>query len=230
VAAAVQPGVTTRELDRIAEDSIRAQGAVPSFLGYRGYPASLCVSVDDEVVHGIPGRRRLREGQIVSLDLGALVDGFHGDIAVTVPVGTVSPELMALVRVTAEALERGIRAVRPGRHLEEVSAAIQRYVEKHGYSVVRDFAGHGVGRALHEDPQVPNFVERRNGGRVLLRPGMTLAIEPMVNMGTPEVVVDPDGWTVRTKDGKPSAHFEHTVAVTEDGVEVLTRLPEDVPV
>lgn len=230
VVAAVRPGITTRELDRIAEDSLRSQGAVPSFLGYRGYPASLCVSVDDEVVHGIPGRRRLREGQIVSLDLGALVDGFHGDIAVTVPVGSISPELEVLLRVTAEALERGIRAVRPGRDLDEVSGAIQRYVERHGYSVVRDFAGHGVGRNLHEDPQVPNFVERHAGGRVLLRPGMTLAIEPMVNMGAPEVVVDPDGWTVRTRDGKPSAHFEHTVAVTPDGVEVLTRLPEDVPV
>ena len=228
VVQAVRPGITTRELDRIAEDRIRAQGGVPSFLGYRGYPASLCVSVNDEVVHGIPGRRRLREGDIASLDLGALVEGFHGDLAVTVPVGEVSEELARLLQVTSEALEEGIRTVRPGRRLGDVSAAIQQYVERYGFSVVREYAGHGVGRSLHEEPQIPNFGRPGNG--VVLRPGMTLAIEPMVNIGTPEVSVDPDGWTVRTRDHKASAHFEHTVAVTDIGADVLTRLPADASV
>ena len=228
VVQAVRPGITTRELDRIAEDRIRALGGVPSFLGYREYPASLCVSVNDEVVHGIPGRRRLREGDIASLDLGAVVDGFHGDLAVTVPVGKISEELRRLLEVTSEALEEGIRAVRPGRRLGDVGAAIQRYAERHGFSVVRDFAGHGVGRSLHEEPQIPNF--GRPGDGVVLRPGMTLAIEPMVNIGTPEVTVDPDGWTVRTRDHKASAHFEHTVAVTDAGADVLTRLPADASV
>jgi methionyl aminopeptidase len=201
---------------------------VPSFLGYRGYPASLCVSVGDEVVHGIPGRRRLREGEIVSLDLGAIIEGFHGDIATTVPVGRISEDLQRLLSVTEEALDEGIRAVRPGRRVGDVGAAIQRYAERRGYSVVRDFAGHGVGRHLHEDPQIPNFGRPGNGA--LLRPGMTLAIEPMLNAGTYEVTVDPDGWTVRTRDHKPSAHFEHTVVVTDTGAEVLTRLPEDASV
>ncbi|SRR5579884_432856 len=228
VARAVRPGVETRALDRIAEDRIRELGGVPSFLGYRGFPASLCVSVNDEVVHGIPGRRRLREGEIVSLDLGAVIEGFHGDIATTVPVGTVTEELRRLLRVAEGALEQGIRAARPGARLGDVGAAIQRHAERHGYSVVRDFAGHGVGRRLHEEPQVPNF--GRPGSGVVLRPGMTLAIEPMVNAGTHEVTVDPDGWTVRTRDHKPSAHFEHTVAVTESGADVLTRLPEDASV
>jgi len=228
VVQAVAPGITTRELDRIAEDQIRALGGVPSFLGYRGFPASLCTSVDDEVVHGIPGRRRLREGEIVSLDIGAFVDGFHGDLAVTVPVGQGSEAVARLLQVTSRALEVGIRAVRPGARLGDVGAAIQRDVERAGFSVVRDFAGHGVGRHLHEDPQIPNF--GRPGDGVVLRPGMTLAIEPMVNAGTHEVVTEPDGWTVRTKDGKPSAHFEHTVAVTEHGPDVLSRLPEDASV
>jgi methionyl aminopeptidase len=228
VVQAVRPGVTTRELDRIAEDRIRTEGGVPSFLGYRGYPASLCVSVNDEVVHGIPGRRRLKEGEIVSLDIGAIVEGFHGDLAVTVGVGRIADDLKRLLRVTQEALEEGIRAVRPGGHLGDVSAAIQKFAERQGFSVVRDFAGHGVGRRLHEDPQVPNFGRPGNG--ILLRPGMTLAIEPMVNAGGSDVTVDPDGWTVRTQDHKPSAHFEHTVAVTEAGADVLTRLPEDASV
>ncbi len=225
VVRAVRPGITTRELDRIAEDRIRALGAAPSFLGYRNFPASLCTSVNDEVVHGIPGPRRLHEGEIISLDLGAVLDGFHGDLAVTVPVGKVSPAVARLLRVTAEALEIGIRAVRPEGHLGDVSAAIQRYVETHGFSVVREFAGHGIGRHLHEEPQIPNFGRPGNG--VALRAGMTLAIEPMVNMGTSEVVMDPDGWTVRTRDRKPSAHFEHTVAVEDDGPIVLTGLPPD---
>jgi methionyl aminopeptidase len=222
VVQAVQPGVTTHDLDQIAEDRIRRLGGVPSFLGYRGFPASICTSVNDEVVHGIPGPRKLQEGEIISVDLGAVVDGFHGDLAVTVPVGKVSGEIDRLLRVTREALAIGIRAVRPRGRLGTVSAAIQKYVEDHGFSVVREFAGHGIGRRLHEEPQIPNFGRPGNG--VPLRPGMTLAIEPMVNMGTAEVMMDPDGWTVRTRDHKPSAHFEHTVAVGEDGPIVLTGL------
>ncbi len=225
VVDAVRPGITTRELDQIAEDRIRALGGVPSFLGYRGFPASICTSVDDEVVHGIPGPRKLRAGEIISLDLGAIVDGFHGDLAVTVPVGKVSAEVAKLLQVTREALEVGIRAVRPDGHLGDVGAAIQRYVEAHGFTVVREFAGHGIGRRLHEEPQIPNFGRPGNG--VILRPGMTLAIEPMVNMGTSEVAMDPDGWTVRTRDHKPSAHFEHTVAVSKDSPIVLTGLSSE---
>jgi methionyl aminopeptidase len=228
VVQAVRPGVTTGELDRIAEDRIRALGGVPSFLGYRGFPASICASVNDEVVHGIPGPRKLQEGEIISLDLGAVIGGFHGDLAVTVPVGEVSAALARLLEVTRAALEVGIRAVRRDGRLGDVSAAIQRYVEKHGFSVVREFAGHGIGRRLHEEPQVPNFGRPGNG--VVLQTGMTLAIEPMVNMGTAEVVMDPDGWTVRTRDHQPSAHFEHTVAVGETGPIVLTRLPSEGPV
>jgi methionyl aminopeptidase len=223
VVQAIRPGITTRELDRIAEDQIRQLGGVPSFLGYRGFPASICTSVNDEVVHGIPGPRKLRTGEIVSVDLGAVVDGFHGDLAVTVPVGDVSAPIARLLQVTREALEIGIGAVRPNGRLGDVSAAIQKYVELHRFSVVREFAGHGIGRGLHEEPQIPNFGRPGNG--VSLRPGMTLAIEPMVNMGTAEVMMDPDGWTVRTRDRKPSAHFEHTVAVGEDGPIVLTGLP-----
>ena len=225
VVEAVRPGVTTHDLDRIAEDRIRHLGGVPSFLGYRGFPASICTSVNDEVVHGIPGPRQLREGEIISVDLGAVVEGFHGDLAVTVPVGKVSDEVDRLLRVTREALAIGIRAVRPKGRLGNVSAAIQKYVEEHGFSVVREFAGHGIGRRLHEEPQIPNFGRPGNG--VPLRPGMTLAIEPMVNMGTADVMMDPDGWTVRTRDHKPSAHFEHTVAVGEDGPIVLTGLPTE---
>jgi len=225
VVAAVRPGATTAQLDRIAEARIRELGGEPSFLGYRGFPASICTSVNDEVVHGIPGPRRLVEGEIISLDLGVVLDGFHGDLAVTVPVGKVSPAVARLLRVTAEALEIGIRAIRPEGRLGDVGAAIQRYVEQHGFSVVREFAGHGIGRKLHEDPQIPNFGSPGNG--VVLRRGMTLAIEPMVNMGTSEVVMEADGWTVRTRDHKPSAHFEHTVAVGDDGPIVLTRLSPD---
>ncbi|HXF83196.1 MAG TPA: type I methionyl aminopeptidase [bacterium] len=226
VVAAVRPGVTGTALDRLAEAFIRDHGGAPSFKGYRGFPASICLSVDDEVVHGIPSDRPLREGTIVSIDLGAMLEGFHGDTAVTVPVGAVSRSLRRLLTVAREALYQGIAAARPGGTLGDIGAAVQRQAEGAGFTVVRDFAGHGIGRHLHEEPQVPNFGEP--GAGLVLRAGMTLAIEPMVNLGGWEVVMDGDGWTVRTRDGRPSAHFEHTVAVTEEGVEVLTAIPDGV--
>jgi len=224
VGRAVRPGVTTAALDRVARKAIEALGGVPSFLGYRGFPASACTSVNDEIVHGIPKHRVLREGDLVKVDLGALVDGYHGDVAATFPVGSVSPRVCRLLQVTEEALFRGIEVVRPGARLGDVGWAVQSFVESHGYSVVRQFAGHGVGRSLHEDPQVPNFGKPGKG--LVLRPGMVLAVEPMVNEGTWRAVVDGDGWTVRTADGRLSAHFEHTVAVTEDGCQILTLLDD----
>jgi len=225
VVRAVRPEVTTMELDEIAERYIRAYGGVPSFKGYRGYPASICVSINEEVVHGIPSKRRLKKGQIVSIDLGVIVDGFHGDVAVTVPVGEVSEDLLRLLECTREALYQGISQARPGNRLGDISFAIQACVERYGFSVVREYAGHGIGRQLHEEPQVPNYGAPGTG--IALRPGMTLAIEPMVNLGGAEVLVAADGWTVRTRDGLPSAHFEHTVAIGEEGPEILTRLPGD---
>jgi methionyl aminopeptidase len=226
VARAVRPGVAGAELDRIAETFIRDHGAIPSFLGYRGFPASICLSIDDEVVHGIPGRRRLKDGTIASIDLGVILDGFHGDTAVTVPVGRIGKRLQRLLSVTHESLYKGIELVRPGRRLGDVGAAIQRHAEAAGFSVVRDFAGHGIGRLLHEEPQVPNFGQGGTG--IVLREGMTLAIEPMVNLGGPAVTVDDDEWTIRTQDRAPSAHFEHTVALTADGALVLTQIPDGV--
>lgn len=218
--AFIREGITTEELDRLAEEYIKRHGGIPAFKGYRGYPRSLCVSVNEEVVHGIPGKRKLKEGDIVSLDLGVLMDGYYGDAAITVPVGKVSELARKLIKVTEEALYRGIEMARPGNRLSDISHAIQTHVEKAGFSVVREFVGHGIGKQLHEEPQVPNFGPPNRGPR--LEPGMVLAIEPMVNTGTWEVRILPNGWTVVTADGGLSAHFEHTVAITDNGPEILT--------
>jgi methionyl aminopeptidase len=219
---AAKPGTTTAELDRLAETVIRSFGAIPSFYGLYGYPANICASVNDEVVHGIPGDRILHEGDIVSFDVGATVEGMIADAAVTACVGAVSADARRLLRVTREALANGVEQARPGNRVADISAAVQRHAEAHGYGVVRKLVGHGVGREMHEPPHVPNFVEDNGADSAELVPGMTLAIEPMVNEGTWQVVQDDDGWTYRTKDGSLSAHFEHTVAVTENGCEILT--------
>jgi len=222
VLAAVRPGASTADLDSVAEAYIREQGAVPSFKGYRGFPASICTSLNNEIVHGIPSRRRiLKEGDLVSLDFGAIWQGFHSDSAVTVFVGEPpSSEADKLVRVTEEALEAGIEQIRPGGRITDISSAVQQRAEAAGFAVVREYVGHGVGRALHEDPQVPNYGAPGRGPE--LRPGLVVAVEPMVNMGGWETAVLADDWTVVTLDGSLSAHFEHTIAVTEDGREVLT--------
>jgi len=217
----VAPGVTPRELDRFAERTIRAAGAVPAFLRYRGYPATLCISVDDVIVHGIPNDRPLREGQIVGIDCGVLYKGYYGDAARTFAVGRVDPEAERLLAVTERALELAVQQVRPGARLSDIGHAVQRHAEENGFSVVREFSGHGIGTSLHEDPQVPNFGEPGKGPK--LKPGMVLAIEPMVNAGSSDVRVDPDGWTARTVDGSRSAHFEFSVAVTGGGAKVLGR-------
>ncbi|MGH7776625.1 MAG: type I methionyl aminopeptidase [Candidatus Dormibacterales bacterium] len=217
---ACRPGVKTSEVDGLAERLIRSAGARPGFLGYQGFPNSICISVNDEVVHGIPGPRRIQEGDLVSLDLGLVLDGFWADMGATVEVGAVSPEAAKLVQVTEEALGKGIAEARPGARLGDISAAIQRHVEGAGFSVVRQFVGHGVGRQMHEEPQVPNFGLPGTGPE--LRPGMTLAIEPMVNAGSPDVFIKPDGWTVCTVDGTLSAYAEHTVAITEGAPLILT--------
>ena len=217
-----KPGVTTAALDKWAEEYIRRQGGIPSFKGYRGYPASVCISIDEEVVHGIPGRRRLREGEIASMDVGVILDGYQGDAAITVGIGKISPEAADLLRVTEEALYAGIAAAKAGHRLGDVSHAIQVTVESHGYGVVRDYVGHGIGREMHEDPQIPNFGQPGRGP--LLRPGMTLALEPMVTLGDYRTRVLEDMWTVVTADGSLAAHFEHTIAVTNGEAEILTRL------
>ncbi|MGQ9525618.1 MAG: type I methionyl aminopeptidase [Armatimonadota bacterium] len=224
VAEACQPGVTTRELDAIAEAYVRKCGAIASFKGYKGYPASLCVAVNDEVVHSIPGRRVLREGDIVGLDFGAYLNGYHADAAITVPVGRISEEAQSLLRVTEEALQRAVSQAKIGNRVGDIGFAVQSYVEAHGYSVVRELVGHGIGRSLHEKPEVPNYGIPGRGPR--LREGMTLAIEPMVNQGAAAVEFAADTWTVVTADGKLSAHFEHTVAITRNGPLILT-LPAD---
>jgi methionyl aminopeptidase len=218
----IQPGISTAEIDRRAEDYILSRNALPAFKGYRGFPATVCISIDEEVVHGIPGTRKLTEGQIVSVDLGTIVDGFYGDAAATFPVGEISDEKRRLIEVTRSALETGIAQVKAGRKLGAVSSAIQKHVESSGFSVVRDMVGHGIGKNLHEDPQVPHFGPDDAGP--VLRKGMVLAIEPMVNSGGYKVNQKPDGWTIVTEDGLPSAHFEHTVAVTDNGSDILTLL------
>jgi methionyl aminopeptidase len=222
----IRPGAATRELDEIAEEYIRAQGGEPAFKGYGHdksnlFPATLCVSVDEEVVHGIPSSRRLKEGEVVSIDVGVRKGGFFGDGARTFPVGRVQEEKLRLLRVTEEALQKGIAQAQAGNHLHDVSAAVQEHVEAAGFSVVRDLVGHGIGRSLHEEPAVPNYGARGTG--ILLQSGMVLAIEPMVNAGAYRVQIGSDGWTVRTADGKPSAHFEHTVVVRKGEAEILTR-------
>jgi methionyl aminopeptidase len=219
----VAPGISTAEIDRIAEARTAERGAEPAFKGYHGYPACICVSVNDEVVHGIPSPKRLQAGDIVGLDFGVLYKGFYGDSAYTVCVGEVSGDSRRLVEATREALAQAIAAAVPTNRLGDIGAAVQSYVEPRGYSVVRDFVGHGIGRRLHEAPQVPNFGLRGSGMR--LKPGMVLAIEPMVNAGGPEVRTLDDGWTAVTQDGRRSAHFEHTVAVTDDGPRVLSLPP-----
>lgn len=217
---AVRPGITTQELDRLAEDYIRKQGAVPAFKGYNGFPATLCTSVNEQVVHGIPGLRKLESGDIISIDCGAVKNGYVGDAAVTLPVGEIAPDVQKLLQVTKESLMLGLAQAKKGLRLYDISHAVQTHVEKHGFSVVRDYVGHGIGRAMHEEPQIPNFGKPGRGPR--LEVGMVLAIEPMVNMGTYEVESLSDHWTVVTKDRRASAHFEHTVAVTENGPEILT--------
>jgi methionyl aminopeptidase len=221
LAAMIAPGVTTADLDTAAERLVRAGGAEPAFKGYRGYPCTLCASVNEQVVHGIPSARALVEGDIISLDMGVKLNGFFGDSAVTVPVGRVAPEAAALLQVTQEALAKGIAQVRLGGRVSDIGHAIQAHVEAHGFSVVREFVGHGIGAALHEEPQIANYGEPGRGPR--LAEGMVLAIEPMVNMGRAAVKVLADGWTAVTRDGSLSAHFEHTVAVTKNGPRVLTE-------
>jgi len=218
----IQPGVTTLELDREAELFIRSHGAEPAFKGYRDYPATLCTSVNDEVVHGIPGPRILQSGDIVSIDVGALLDGFYSDAARTFPVGVVSPQARRLIEVTKNSMEAGISQAVPGNHLSDISAAVQKVVESGGFNVVRDFVGHGIGRSLHEPPQIPNFGRRGKGP--ILEEGMTLAIEPMVNVGTFKVLIRSDGWTAVTEDTSLSAHFENSIAITKDGPLVLSAL------
>ncbi|HVZ81641.1 MAG TPA: type I methionyl aminopeptidase [bacterium] len=217
----VKPGVTTRELDQFAFDFFKRHDCVPAFLGYHGYPATICASINSEVVHGIPGDRVLQEGDIVGVDIGAFYKGYCGDSARTFPVGKVDPEVTRLLQVTWESLERGIRQCQVGNRISDIGAAIQDYVEKQGFSVVKDYVGHGIGQAMHEEPQVPNYGKPHQGPRLV--EGMCLALEPMVNMGGEAVKVLGDGWTVVTKDGKFSAHFEDTVAVRSQGPEILTR-------
>jgi len=216
---AVEPGVTTEELDRIAAEEIRRRGAKPAFLHYRGFPKTICTSVNDEVVHGIPGKRSLKEGDIVGIDCGAVVDGYYGDAARTLPVGRIDPARARLLEVTREALSAGIAAARPGGRVSDIGAAVEAVALAHGYGVVREFVGHGVGTALHEEPQIPNYGPGGKGST--LKPGMVLAIEPMFNLGSGAVSVDRDGWTVRTRDRNASAHFESTIAIDPDGPIVL---------
>lgn len=217
---AIAPGITTAELDRIADEYIRRRGAIPSFKGYQGFPASICTSVNNQVVHGIPGLTVLKEGDIISIDIGAVYNGYHGDAARTYPVGAISPNAARLIKATEEAFYKGLEFAREGYRISDISHAIQSYVESHGYSVVKALVGHGIGQQMHEDPQVPNFGLPGRGPRI--RTGMTLAIEPMVNEGTDKVVTLSDHWTVLTKDGSLSAHYENTIAITSNEPIILT--------
>ncbi len=218
----IKPGVTTAELACAAEEYIISHGAKPAFKGLYGFPACICVSINEEVVHGIPGLRKLKDGDIISIDIGTEINGYYGDGAHSFPVGNVTEKALRLLKITEESLYEGIRKAREGNRLSDISNAIQTHVEKNGYSVVRDYVGHGIGKSMHEEPQVPNFGQPNRGIR--LKSGMTLAIEPMVNIGTHEVYTLADNWTVITKDAELSAHFEHTVAITEGEPEILTRL------
>ena len=219
---AVKPGVTTAEIDKIAYDYIISQGAKPSFLNYEGFPATACISINNEVIHGIPSKKRvLKEGDIVSIDLGATINGYHGDNAATFACGKISDEAQRLIDTTRESLYEGIKAAKFGNRVGDIGYAVQQYVETRGYSVVREFVGHGVGASLHEAPEVPNYGTAGRGVRLV--PGMTIAIEPMINLGQPQIYVEPDGWTVKTTDGKLSAHFEHTIAITADGPVIMTE-------
>ena len=218
----VRPGITTADLDAIAAAELKQRGARASFLGYHGYPTSVCTSVNDEIVHGIPGKRVLKDGDIISIDFGAIYNGWHGDSAITVPVGKVSSEVKRLLKVTEDALYRGIAAARAGNRVQDIGRAVQSFVEAEGFSVVRQYGGHGVGRSMHEDPQVLNYIEP-GYPNPLLRPGMVIAIEPMVTLGEKETQVLLDKWTVVTADGSYAAHFEHTVAITEGDADILTR-------
>lgn len=223
----VEPGISTIEIDRSAEKMIRDAGALPTFKGYHGFPYSICASVNEQVVHGFPSDYQLREGDIFSIDCGVTLGGFVGDTATTVPVGKVSDEWLHLVRITEESLDLAIEECRPGKHLGDIGAAVQRHAEAYGYSVVRDYVGHGIGRHMHEDPQIPNYGKPGQGPKI--KAGYVFAVEPMVNLGSHHTKVLADGWTVITLDGKPSAHVEHTIAITEEGPEVLTRVNSRAP-
>lgn len=226
-AEAVRPGVTTAEINHIIQKTIESMGATPSFLGYNGFPASACVSLNDEVIHGIPSQtRKIREGDIVKIDVGAFINGYHGDCACTVACGAVSEEARRLIDVTRQSFFEGIRFARAGNRLFDISSAIQTYVEQRGFSAVRKYVGHGIGNKMHEEPEVPNFGKRGHGIR--LQSGMTLAIEPMINVGGYDIKVLSDGWTVKTKDGKLSAHYENTIVVTDDAPEILTNIDGEV--
>jgi methionyl aminopeptidase len=220
----VQPGVTTMEVDQAAEKMIRDAGALPTFKGYNGFPYSICASVNEQIVHGFPSNYRLQEGDIFSIDVGVTLEGFVGDTATTVPVGQVSDERMQLIRVTEECLRRAIEQCWPGKHLGDIGWAVQEHAEAHGYSIVRDYVGHGIGRRMHEDPQIPNYGKPGLGPKI--KAGYVFAIEPMVNLGSHHTKVVKDNWTVVTVDGQPSAHVEHTIAITEEGPEVLTSVKE----
>ena len=221
---AIKPGVTTAELDKIAENYITAQGAKPAFKGYKGFPATLCISVNSQVVHGIPGSYTLKEGDVVSVDCGVVKDHFYGDSAYTFKVGKVSPEVNQLLKVTKESLYKGIEAAVEGNRMGDISASVEEHCTKHHYGVVRELVGHGIGRNLHEGPDVPNYGKRGNGMK--LQRGLVIAIEPMINMGGREVRQEADGWTITTRDGKPSAHFEHTIAINKGKAEILTTFDD----